>query len=44
MARAGRAAAKYVASTASARAGPITTHGRADALITWCALCSAVGR
>ena len=30
-ARAGRAAAKYVATTASAMAGPITTHGSANA-------------
>ncbi len=44
MARAGREAAKNVASTASASAGPITTHGSANAPIRWCALCSAVGR
>ncbi len=30
-ARAGRAAAKYVATTARAMAGPITTHGSANA-------------
>ena len=42
--RAGRAAAKYVATTASAIAGPITIHGSANAPIRWCASASAVGR
>ena len=42
--RAGREAAKKVATTASTMAGTITTHGSANAPITWWALISSRGR
>src|SRR5258708_3005525 len=44
MERAGREAAKYVASTARPMAGPITTHGSWKVPITWWALDSTLGR
>ncbi len=44
MARAGRAEAKYVATTARAIAGPMTIHGSWNAPIRWWALDSTLGR
>ena len=44
MARAGREAARKVATTASAIAGPMTTHGSWNGPITWWASASTRGR
>ena len=44
IARAGRDAAKKAATTASTIAAATTIQGRANTPMTWCALCSRLGR
>ena len=44
IARAGREAAKYAATTANTIAATTTGHERASAPIRWCELCSRCGR